>query len=82
MSSCVASSSAWAKRRAEKHRRLERARHFADGVVLSTDHIVAALQALIAPGDRVVLEGTTRSKPISCRARWHRPTPTCCTICT
>lgn len=62
MSSCVASSSAWAKRRAEKHRRLERARHFADGVVLSTDHIVAALQALIAPGDRVVLEGNNQKQ--------------------
>ena len=45
----------WSRRRTEKLRRLDLVRSFADGVVLPTDKIVAALEALIAPGDRVVL---------------------------
>ncbi|MGC3200845.1 malonate decarboxylase subunit alpha, partial [Pseudomonas aeruginosa] len=36
---------------------LERVRGLADGAVLPRDRLVAALVALIAPGDRVVLEG-------------------------
>nr|BFE93347.1 hypothetical protein GCM10020185_38830 [Pseudomonas brassicacearum subsp. brassicacearum] len=34
----------------------------ADGVVLPTDKIVAALEALILPGDRVVLEGNNQKQ--------------------
>ena len=37
-------------------------RGLADGVVLPTDKIVAALEALILPGDRVVLEGNNQKQ--------------------
>ncbi|MBN7119602.1 hypothetical protein ACP87_18220 [Pseudomonas oleovorans] len=37
-------------------------RNLADGVVLPSDKIVAALEALIAPGDRVVLEGNNQKQ--------------------
>ncbi len=52
----------WSRRRAEKQRRLETVRALADGVVLPSDKIVAALEALIAPGDRVVLEGNNQKQ--------------------
>jgi len=52
----------WSRRRSEKQRRLDLVRSFADGVVLPTDKIVAALEALIAPGDRVVLEGNNQKQ--------------------
>ncbi|MFM0397602.1 malonate decarboxylase subunit alpha [Paraburkholderia phytofirmans] len=56
------SPSRWATRRAEKHRRLARVASIADGVVLPTDRIVDVLQALIAPGDRVVVEGNNQKQ--------------------
>ncbi len=52
----------WSRRRAEKARRLDQVRSLADGVVLPGDKIVAALEALIAPGDRVVLEGNNQKQ--------------------
>ncbi|SEI52832.1 malonate decarboxylase alpha subunit [Azotobacter beijerinckii] len=52
----------WARRRREKQRRLDQVRSLADGVVLPTERIVAALEALIAPGDRVVLEGNNQKQ--------------------
>nr|WP_064493750.1 malonate decarboxylase subunit alpha [Pseudomonas chengduensis] len=52
----------WSRRRAEKARRLDQVRNLADGVVLPSDKIVAALEALIAPGDRVVLEGNNQKQ--------------------
>ncbi|MDF3937118.1 malonate decarboxylase subunit alpha [Pseudomonas citronellolis] len=52
----------WSRRRAEKARRLERVRHLADGAVLPREHLVQALEALIAPGDRVVLEGNNQKQ--------------------
>ncbi|OLU12352.1 malonate decarboxylase subunit alpha [Pseudomonas sp. PA1(2017)] len=52
----------WSRRRAEKARRLGQVRHLADGVVLPSDKIVTALEALIAPGDRVVLEGNNQKQ--------------------
>jgi len=52
----------WSRRRAEKQRRLDRVRHLADGVVLPTDRIVEALELLLAPGDRVVLEGNNQKQ--------------------
>lgn len=54
--------SRWTRRRSEKQRRLEQVRGLADGVVLPTDRIVAALEALIMPGDRVVLEGNNQKQ--------------------
>ncbi|MGA4449637.1 malonate decarboxylase subunit alpha [Ectopseudomonas chengduensis] len=52
----------WSRRRAEKARRLDQVRSIKDGVVLPSDKIVAALEALIAPGDRVVLEGNNQKQ--------------------
>ena len=52
----------WTTRRTEKHRRLALASTFADGRVIRTDDIVSALQALISPGDRVVLEGNNQKQ--------------------
>jgi malonate decarboxylase alpha subunit len=54
--------SQWCKRRAEKNRRLDLVRHFANGPVLPTGDIIAVLEALIAPGDRVVLEGNNQKQ--------------------
>jgi malonate decarboxylase alpha subunit len=62
MSSQSPSQSRWATRRAEKHRRLARVASIADGVVLPTDRIVDVLQNLIAPGDRVVVEGNNQKQ--------------------
>ena len=62
MSSQIQSQSRWATRRAEKHRRLARVASIADGVVLPTDRIVDVLQNLIAPGDRVVVEGNNQKQ--------------------
>src|SRR5579871_4846825 len=52
----------WTKRRTEKRRRLDQARSFVDGRVIATDNIVAALEALLCPGDRVVLEGNNQKQ--------------------
>ncbi|MFP3563494.1 malonate decarboxylase subunit alpha [Paraburkholderia sp. SIMBA_030] len=62
MSGQSQSRSRWATRRAEKHRRLARVASIADGVVLPADRIVEVLQALIAPGDRVVVEGNNQKQ--------------------
>jgi malonate decarboxylase alpha subunit len=52
----------WNKRRTEKNRRLALVRHMADGPVLRSADIVGALELLIAPGDRVVLEGNNQKQ--------------------
>ena len=52
----------WSKRRSEKHRRLALVAHLAEGPVLKTGDIVAALSALICSGDRVVLEGNNQKQ--------------------
>jgi malonate decarboxylase alpha subunit len=52
----------WGKRRAEKKRRLDRVAALADGKVLPTARIVSALETLIAPGDRVVVEGNNQKQ--------------------
>src|SRR5471030_3140989 len=54
--------SRWTRRRDEKKRRLALVKDLADGVVLPTDKIVAALEALILPGDRVVLDGNNQKQ--------------------
>ncbi|SAK85648.1 malonate decarboxylase subunit alpha [Caballeronia fortuita] len=56
------SSSRWATRRAEKQRRLARVASIADGVVLPPERIVDVLENLIAPGDRVVVEGNNQKQ--------------------
>ncbi|MFM0551184.1 malonate decarboxylase subunit alpha [Paraburkholderia sediminicola] len=62
MSSQSQTPSRWATRRAEKHRRLARVASIADGMVLPTERIVDVLQALVAPGDRVVVEGNNQKQ--------------------
>src|SRR5471032_2587634 len=62
MTTTISPDSRWTRRRSEKQRRLALVRDLADGVVLPTDKIVAALEALILPGDRVVLEGNNQKQ--------------------
>jgi len=52
----------WSRRRTEKQRRLAQANAYADGRVIPTADIVPALQTLISPGDRVVLEGNNQKQ--------------------
>ena len=52
----------WDTRRTEKKRRLARAAAFTDGRVVPTADIVPFLESLIAPGDRVVLEGNNQKQ--------------------
>ena len=62
MSSQSQPPSRWATRRAEKQRRLASVASIADGVVLPAERIVDILEALIAPGDRVVVEGNNQKQ--------------------
>jgi malonate decarboxylase alpha subunit len=52
----------WSTRLTEKRRRLALANPFAEGRVIPTADIVPALQALMSPGDRVVLEGNNQKQ--------------------
>ncbi|NWK79713.1 malonate decarboxylase subunit alpha [Aquitalea sp. LB_tupeE] len=52
----------WHRRRDEKRRRIELASPLANGCILPTDQLTAALEILIAPGDRVVLEGNNQKQ--------------------
>lgn len=47
----------WTKRRDEKNRRMSLVKSLLRGSILPTDHIVDAMEALVSPGDKVVLEG-------------------------
>lgn len=51
-----------ARRRRDKQQRLDRVAALADGKVLPTASIVAALENLLASGDRVVLEGNNQKQ--------------------
>ncbi|WP_122097280.1 malonate decarboxylase subunit alpha [Rahnella sp. Larv3_ips] len=53
---------AWDTRRNEKQRRLNSVRAVAEGKVLPTDKIIPILEALIASGDRVVMEGNNQKQ--------------------
>ena len=52
----------WSTRREDKAQRLCRAAHLTNGRVLRTDRIVEALEVLLAPGDRVALEGDNQKQ--------------------
>jgi malonate decarboxylase alpha subunit len=52
----------WSKRRDKKNGRLAKADSFAQGRIIRTDKIVEALETLIEPGDRVVLEGNNQKQ--------------------
>jgi malonate decarboxylase alpha subunit len=52
----------WSSRREQKRRRLEQVAAFVEGKLVRRDSIVAALEALLQPGDRVVLEGDNQKQ--------------------
>ncbi|WP_454767013.1 malonate decarboxylase subunit alpha [Cupriavidus campinensis] len=52
----------WDTRRVEKRRRQALGARLADGKVVATDNIVPFLEAVTAPGDRVVLEGNNQKQ--------------------
>jgi len=52
----------WDTRRAEKRRRQALGEKIATGKVVPTDDIVAFLETMVAPGDRVVLEGNNQKQ--------------------
>ena len=52
----------WTARRDEKSRRLRSIAALADGPILPTDRMVAALETLLSPHDRVVLEGNNQKQ--------------------
>src|ERR1700733_2307576 len=53
---------AWTTRRDEKHRRMQLVSSWMNGPVLPQKHLVQALESLIAPGDRIVLEGDNQKQ--------------------
>ncbi|MCP3773776.1 malonate decarboxylase subunit alpha [Paenibacillus sp. MZ04-78.2] len=52
----------WTTRRDQKNSRLEKIKSFMKGRVLPAERIVDALESLLAPGDRVVLEGNNQKQ--------------------
>src|SRR5580692_10808040 len=52
----------WTTRRDEKRRRMQLVSSWITGVVLKQDKIVEALEALIAPADRIVIEGDNQKQ--------------------
>jgi malonate decarboxylase alpha subunit len=52
----------WAQRREEKERRLDLAKPWMSGRFLQTERIIDALEALLKPGDKVVLEGNNQKQ--------------------
>ena len=52
----------WAKRRTEKHRRLRLVEKWLANHILPAERIVDALQSLVQPNDRVVIEGDNQKQ--------------------
>src|SRR5579859_5748868 len=52
----------WTTRRDEKKRRMQLVSSWMNGPVLAQEKMVAALEFLIAPGDRIVLEGDNQKQ--------------------
>jgi malonate decarboxylase alpha subunit len=52
----------WTRKRDEKRRRLNSMQHLADNAIIKKENIVEALQYLLQPGDRVVLEGDNQKQ--------------------
>jgi malonate decarboxylase alpha subunit len=52
----------WTTRPVEKQRRLQAVRNCADGKLLDPGRIVEALEKIVMPGDRVVLEGDNQKQ--------------------
>jgi len=53
---------AWTTRRDEKNRRMQLVSSWMNGPVLPQKHLVQALESLISPGDRIVLEGDNQKQ--------------------
>lgn len=58
----LSSPARWNTRAVEKKRRLEQVAGLARGAVLPAEHATEALQKLLMPGDRVVLEGNNQKQ--------------------
>jgi malonate decarboxylase alpha subunit len=54
--------SSWTRRRDEKERRMRAVMPWMSGPILPSDKIVAALEALVVAGDRIVLEGDNQKQ--------------------
>src|SRR5579863_4258463 len=52
----------WTRRRDEKRRRLKLISSWMSGLLLQKEKLVESLEALIAPGDRIVLEGDNQKQ--------------------
>jgi len=52
----------WTRKRDEKNRRINAMKHLADEVIIKKENIVEALQYLLQPGDKVVLEGDNQKQ--------------------
>ncbi len=52
----------WTTRLEAKKERIESVKSLVDGVIIPTDRIVEAMELLIRPGDRVVLEGNNQKQ--------------------
>jgi malonate decarboxylase alpha subunit len=52
----------WTTKRDEKNRRIKNITHLMNGAILKKENIVEALENLLQPGDRVVLEGDNQKQ--------------------
>ncbi|TCP30870.1 malonate decarboxylase alpha subunit [Scopulibacillus darangshiensis] len=59
---CGSATRSWTTRRDAKQKRLQKVKGLADGCIIPTEKCVEALEKLISPGDRVVLEGDNQKQ--------------------
>ncbi len=62
MSGIKKTSKSWTTRRNQKAARLAKIDHLLKGKLLGNEHIIEALELLISPGDKVVLEGDNQKQ--------------------
>ncbi|MDC7723548.1 malonate decarboxylase subunit alpha [Priestia megaterium] len=62
MSGIKKTSKSWTTRRDQKEARLAQIDHLLKGKLLGNEHIIEALELLISPGDKVVLEGDNQKQ--------------------
>ncbi|MCZ8493035.1 malonate decarboxylase subunit alpha [Priestia sp. Y58] len=62
MSGTKKTSKSWTTRRDQKAARLAKIDHLLKGKLLGNEHIIEALELLISPGDKVVLEGDNQKQ--------------------
>jgi malonate decarboxylase alpha subunit len=56
------SRTSWTTKRDEKNRRIKNIAHLLKGAILKKENIIEALESLLQPGDRVVLEGDNQKQ--------------------